>query len=79
MPLQFERDPNRAKDTSSGRPPLLKPFLASLNGARRILPDQSRVDLLGLQDGPAFRRSDPSRDIWFIYRLPIHYLTTVDK
>jgi hypothetical protein len=26
-----------------------------------------------------FRRSDPSRDIWFLYRLPIPYLTIIDK
>jgi hypothetical protein len=39
-------------------------------GARRILLDQSRADFRGLHDGPAFRRSDPSRDIWFISVFP---------
>jgi len=37
------------------------------------------VDVLGLQDGLAFRRSDPSRDSWFLYRLSISYLTTINK
>jgi hypothetical protein len=72
---QFVHDHRDATPLTLGRDFPYK-LLVSRRGMALVGPRLLRDSL---QDGPAFRRSDPSWNIWFLYRLPIFYLTIVDK